>query len=83
MNNGVHTENFDGNDNGDGVDGNIIVAGGGIANDTNGKATIAYGNVSGNWVTSSITNGNNNGDGDGGTTPALATMRAGTTATVW
>jgi hypothetical protein len=65
VNNGVHTENFDGNDNGNGVDGNIIVAGGGIANGASGQATIASSNVSGNWVSSSITNGNNNGDGDG------------------
>ena len=65
LSNGVQTENFDGNDNGDGVDGNIIVAGGGIANGTNGNATVAYSTLSGNWVTSSITNGNNNGDGNG------------------
>jgi hypothetical protein len=64
-NNGVSTESSNGDDNGNGVDGNIIVSGGGIADDTNGTATIAQGNVSGNWVASSVTNGHGNGDGDG------------------
>jgi hypothetical protein len=63
--NGVNTNNFDGNDNGNGVDGNVIASGGGIANDANGTANISYSNLSGNWVASHITNGNNNGDGDG------------------
>ena len=64
-NNGVDTASSSGDDNGNGVDGNIIVSGGGIANDANGTATIADSNVSGNWAASSISNGNNNGDGDG------------------
>ncbi len=64
-NNGVITENSNGDDNGNGVDGNIIVSGGGIADDANGTATIAQGNVSRNRVASSVTNGDGNGDGDG------------------
>ncbi len=65
MNNGVSADSSSGDDNGNGVDGNIIVSGGGIADDANGTATIAYSDVSGNWVASRIKNGNNNGDGDG------------------
>ncbi len=65
MSNGVSADSSSGDDNGNGVDGNIIVSGGGIADDANGTATIAYSDVSGNCVASRIANGNNNGDSDG------------------
>ena len=64
-NNGVDTEDFNGNNNGNGVDGSITVSGGGIANDGAGTASIELSVVSGNYAASSITNGNNNGDGNG------------------
>jgi hypothetical protein len=67
--NGDATEGGDGNDNGNGVDGNILVAGGAIAKGDNlGNAVLAMlnqCNVSGNSVTSSITNGSGNGQNDG------------------
>jgi hypothetical protein len=67
--NGDQTNGGGGNDNGNGVDGNIRVAGGAIARDDNlGIASLAIlnqCNLSGNLVTSSITNGSSNGQGDG------------------
>jgi hypothetical protein len=65
-NNGVKTDSMDGNDNGNGVDGNITVVAGGVANDANGIAMFAaYSNLSANGVANSIINGSNNGNGDG------------------
>jgi hypothetical protein len=63
--NGVATENDDGNNNGNGVDGNITLFGGAIANDSGGAANIIHCVIRINSVTSTITNGNNDGDGNG------------------
>jgi hypothetical protein len=60
----VGTDSYDGDNNGDGVVGNILVSGGGIANDSAGSATIG-GIVTQNLVSCSISNGNFNGSGDG------------------
>jgi hypothetical protein len=63
--NDVHTAELCGNDNGNGVDGNILVMGGAIAESAGASATLNQCNVSGNRVSSSISNGSNNGVGDG------------------
>jgi hypothetical protein len=72
-NNGVGdgdgTFNTDGDDNGDGVVGNILVAGGAVANFLN-SGSLTHCTVTGNVAASSITNGsadgNNNGDSNTG-----------------
>ena len=64
-NNGDATENFDGNENGDGVDGDITLYGGAIANDGAGAANIIHCTLVANSVSTSIANGNNNGNGNG------------------
>ncbi len=61
--NGVQTFNSDGNTNGDGVVGNILIAGGAIANFD--SATLTQCTVTGNVASSTITNGSDNGVGDG------------------
>ena len=63
--NGTGVEGGTGIDDGNGVVGNILVAGGAVANDANGTANLDQCNVSGNAVKSSITNGNSNGQNDG------------------
>jgi hypothetical protein len=64
--NGDNSGNFDGSANGNGVNGNITVAGGGIYNA--GTTTLMGGSLTGNSATSNVTNGSHNGDnnGDGG-----------------
>jgi hypothetical protein len=64
-NNGVHTQNDNGNTNGNGVAGNILLFGGAIANDTGGSVTISHCIIASNSIHFSITNGNNDGDGNG------------------
>jgi len=64
-NNGVHTQDDNGNTNGNGVAGNITLFGGAIATDTDGSATITHCVISANSIISKITNGNNDGDGNG------------------
>jgi hypothetical protein len=62
----VGTDSSDGDSNGDGVLGNILVSGGGIANDFAGAATVSDGSsVTQNLVSCSISNGNFDGSGDG------------------
>ena len=63
--NGFQTGDGGGDGNGNGVVGNILVAGGAVANDTFGTAKLDQCNVSGNRVTNSISDGNDDGQGDG------------------
>ena len=77
--NGDGTEGVSGNDNGNGVDGSILVAGGAIANLN--SVTLNQCNVSGNSVTSSITNGSSNGQNDGDSVGAAGEMNNGNGAT--
>jgi hypothetical protein len=72
--NGVATESDNGNENGNGVDGQLAISGGGIENAENGTMSLSHSVVSANSISSTIVNGNNNGDGNGENNAGLGNM---------